>query len=163
MFGRPFRSALGMVWAALLLPLNSTALTATSPQDEFFEKKIRPVLVEKCYSCHSATKQKGGLRLDSRENILKGGETGSAAVPGQPDKSLLLRAIRRADADLKMPPGDVGLTDEEVRAFAAWVKAGLAFPGSANTGTQHAIDFNTARRFWSLQSIKDDASDKSLI
>ncbi len=154
------RFAANTIWAVLILPLSSNALGAAPLEDEFFEKKIRPVLVEKCYSCHSATKQKGGLRLDSRENIQKGGATGAAAVPGQPDKSLLLRAIRRTNADLMMPPGDVALTADQIRDFAAWIKSGLHFPGPANTGSVAGIDFNAARLYWSFQPPKDVQVEK---
>src|SRR5215468_2109965 len=96
--------------AALLLIL--LALGA-SPQESapdpeglaFFESKIRPVLIDRCYSCHSAEakKLKGELYLDSREGLLKGGETGPSVVPGDPDKSLLVKALRYTD-ELKMPP-----------------------------------------------------------
>src|SRR5215218_8283800 len=69
----------------------------------FFEQKVRPLLVEHCYSCHStsAKKVKGGLQLDSREAILKGGDSGPAAVVGAPDNSLLLRAVRYRDTELQ--------------------------------------------------------------
>src|SRR5438067_12002013 len=72
---------------------------------EFFENRIRPVLVEHCYECHSATARKveGGLRVDSREGLLKGGDSGPALVPGDPAKSLLLRALRHEHPDLAMP------------------------------------------------------------
>ncbi|MDG2213380.1 MAG: hypothetical protein P8M70_06110, partial [Verrucomicrobiota bacterium] len=74
----------------------------------FFEKKIRPVLVEHCYKCHSASseKVKGGLLLDTREGIRKGGESGHAVVPKNLDESLLIEAIRYRDEDLEMPPKD---------------------------------------------------------
>src|SRR5262252_1724265 len=73
---------------------------------EFFEQKIRPILVERCYSCHSATseKLKGNLFLDTREGTLKGGDLGPSVVPGDPDRSLLIKAVRFSDDDLKMPP-----------------------------------------------------------
>ena len=72
---------------------------------EFFEKKIRPVMVERCYECHSATakKLKGKFRLDTKEDFEKGGETGAAVVPGDPEKSLLIKAVRYQD-NLHMPP-----------------------------------------------------------
>ena len=72
---------------------------------EFFEKKVRPVLVEHCYECHSATakKLKGGLLLDSRAGMLQGGDNGPALVPGQPDKSRLIEAVRYMNVDLQMP------------------------------------------------------------
>src|SRR5262245_40597344 len=69
----------------------------------FFESKIRPVLVEKCYQCHAAnTKQRGGLRLDTRDSVLKGGDTGPVLVPGKPNDSLLIKALRHQEP--KMPP-----------------------------------------------------------
>jgi hypothetical protein len=96
---------------------------------EFFEKRIRPVLAENCYKCHSAQseKLKGKLRLDSREAILKGGETGPALVPGEPEKSLLIKAIRYLDEDLQMPP-KTKLADQSIRDLEAWVKMGAPFP-----------------------------------
>src|SRR5258706_6346632 len=72
---------------------------------EFFEKKVRPVLVNNCYNCHSAnTNSKGGLRVDDRNGLLNGGGRGPAVVPGQPEKSLLLKAVLHTDAKVKMPP-----------------------------------------------------------
>src|SRR5262249_3221573 len=73
---------------------------------DFFEKRVRPLLADRCYRCHSdrAKKLRGGLRLDTREGLLEGGNSGSVVVPGEPDRSLLIRAVRHADPDLKMPP-----------------------------------------------------------
>src|SRR5262245_22251036 len=92
----------------LLLALLPAAPAQAQPQAEreFFEKRVRPLLVENCHSCHSAAakKQRGGLHLDSRAAILKGGDTGPAVVPGKPEASLLLRAIRYQDEHLHMPP-----------------------------------------------------------
>src|SRR3989442_5310854 len=91
---------------------------------EFFEKRIRPLLAEKCYSCHNAAKKitQGGLALDSPSGIRKGGGRGPAIVPGDPDKSLLIRVIRYT-GDVKMPP--VGkLTEKEIAVLADWVRAG---------------------------------------
>ena len=70
----------------------------------FFEARVRPVLVEKCYGCHGADKQKGGLRLDSRDALRTGGDSGPALIPGKPDESRLVRAVRHSDKSLKMPP-----------------------------------------------------------
>src|SRR6267154_2693826 len=83
---------------------------------EFFERKIRPVLTENCYECHSATspKVKGGLRVDSRAALLKGGETGPAIVAGKPEQSLLYAAIAHRDKDLTMPPKKPKLPDTVV-------------------------------------------------
>src|SRR5690349_9652819 len=85
----------------------SIALAAppTPEQLEYFEKEVRPVLANRCYECHSVEKKtKGGLSLDTRESTLKGGDTGPALVPGEPDKSLLVDAVRWGNRDLQMPP-----------------------------------------------------------
>src|SRR5215208_2374473 len=90
----------------LLMPPLTAPAASGAAGVEFFEKKVRPVLVEHCYSCHSAQakKQRGGLALDTREGLLKGGDRGPAVVPGKPDESLLIRAVRHADKALQMPP-----------------------------------------------------------
>src|SRR5262245_40534107 len=92
----------------ILAPLGALRAQDAADADgtEFFEKKIRPVLVDRCYSCHSAEakKLKGNLRLDTRDGLLKGGDLGPSLVPGSPDQSFLIKAIRYVDQDLKMPP-----------------------------------------------------------
>ncbi|MFN3485795.1 MAG: c-type cytochrome domain-containing protein, partial [Planctomycetota bacterium] len=97
-----------VVWAAFLAGLPGFPQEAAADREgiEFFEKKIRPVLVEKCFSCHSARqgKRKGGLSMDTREEILRGGDRGPAVRPGDPEGSPLLRAIRYEDEEFKMPP-----------------------------------------------------------
>ena len=101
---------------------------------EFYEKKIRPVLVEQCYSCHNQekNKKKGNLTLDTRAGHLKGGDTGSAVVPGKPAESLLIKAIKYTDADLKMPPKETArLTAAETAALKAWIDAGAKGPSGA--------------------------------
>src|SRR5947208_861132 len=90
--------------AAVLLAAPAVAADKPSPEAvEFFETKVRPVLTENCYSCHGEKKQSGGLRLDSKDALLKGGDTGPALVPGKARESLLVRAIRH-EGELKMPP-----------------------------------------------------------
>ena len=99
-------SALALV---LALPFcRASAGEASSHGASFFEQKIRPVLAEHCYKCHStkATKLKGGLALDSKERALHGGNTGPAIVPSNPEDSLLLKAIRQSEPDLEMPPDE---------------------------------------------------------
>ena len=102
----------------------------TPEQEQFFEAKIRPVLVTHCGKCHASTAEKlrGGFRLDSREGLRKGGDSGPAIVPGQPDESLLLRAIRYRDEDLQMPPKGK-LPDAVVADFEAWIRMGAASCG----------------------------------
>jgi uncharacterized protein DUF1553/uncharacterized protein DUF1549/cytochrome c len=145
------------------------AQTAQSVQDpsreglEFFEKKIRPALAENCYACHSekSKKPQGGLLLDSIEAMLKGGASGQPAiVPGDPEKSLLIKAIRHTDARLRMPMGDK-LPDQVIKDFETWVKMGAPAPrGSAAASNYPAYDFDGARKFWSFQAVKDPRPPK---
>ena len=93
---------------------------------DFFETKIRPIFANNCYSCHTGS-QLGGLRLDSAETLAKGGSRGPAITPGDPEKSLLITAVRQTNPDLKMPLGGK-LNDSEVADLTAWVKAGAVWP-----------------------------------
>ncbi len=97
---------------------------STQPGDpiKFFDDKVRPVLAQNCYKCHTSEAM-GGLRLDSRESILKGGDSGTAMIPGSPDKSLLITAVRQT-GDLKMPPKNHKLTDSEIADLSQWAKMG---------------------------------------
>src|SRR5437899_7436350 len=100
---------------------------AVNPQQaEFFETHIRPVLAENCYSCHGPDRQMAGLRLDSRAAILKGGARGPVLVPGDPDKSALIRAVRYG-GPIKMPPQGK-LPDPILQPLTAWVKMGAPWP-----------------------------------
>ncbi len=145
-----------------------TALPAQEPSREgleFFEKKIRPALTENCYACHSekSKRPQGGLLLDSIEAMLKGGASGQPAiVPGDPEKSLLIKAIRHTDAKLQMPMGGK-LADQVIKDFEAWVKMGAPAPrASAPTAASNypAYNFDEARRFWSFQPLKDHQPPK---
>ncbi len=123
---------------------------------EFFEKKIRPLLVENCYRCHSAgQKQKGNLRLDSRAALLQGGDTGPAIVPGRPERSLLLKAVSYTDDDLRMPPRSK-LAGPQIADLTAWVKMGAPWPETAAPKTGGpAAAFNLAerRKHWAFQPL----------
>lgn len=101
--------------------------------NDFFENKIRPVLVKRCFACHAGEKREGKLRLDRRDALLQGGRSGRVVLPGDPSGSLLIRAIRRVDKDVQMPPDDDDqLTAEEIQNFVAWVKMGVPFPGDGS-------------------------------
>ncbi|MFN9943101.1 MAG: c-type cytochrome domain-containing protein, partial [bacterium] len=108
------------------------AAPAADPGIDFFEQKIRPLLVTRCEGCHSSVtgKTSGGLALDTRQGWANGGDNGPAIVPGKPEESLLLQAISYTDPDLQMPPPGKGerLTADEVAAVAAWIKAGAVDP-----------------------------------
>src|SRR5215216_2981699 len=118
-----------ILWAILLL--SSVAFADSSAEGtDFFEKKIRPLLVENCYKCHSASseKLKGGFRLDSKEMALKGGESGKLAiVPLDPEKSLLIEAVRYNNTDLQMPPKKK-LSQQQIDDLTTWVKMGAPWP-----------------------------------
>ncbi|MFP6762951.1 MAG: DUF1549 domain-containing protein, partial [Planctomycetaceae bacterium] len=121
---------------------------------EFFEKKVRPILVSRCYACHSgrAKTVQGGLRVDSRKALLTGGDSGAAIVAGKPAESLLIAAIQfAAAADFQMPPKGK-LPAREIAALTEWVRQGAPFPGSTETegAAQVSIDFEQARRFWAF-------------
>jgi cytochrome c553 len=93
---------------------------------EFFEKKIRPLLADNCYNCHSAnTNTNGGLRVDDRKGLINGGGRGPAIVPGNPEKSLLLQAVKQTHKQLKMPPKK-HLSDQEIADLTQWIKDGRA-------------------------------------
>jgi len=137
--------------------LLATAARAAE-QEEFFEKKVRPVLVENCFKCHSdKMKVKGGLRLDSRAGLLKGGDNGPAIVPGSPEKSRLVEAVSYTNAELTMPPK--GKLPDTVRAdLAAWIKMGAPWPNAtAETGPKGKDAFDLARRkreHWCWQPVR---------
>src|SRR5215813_9587715 len=97
----------------------------------FFEAKVRPVLAANCYDCHT-DQHFGGLRLDSREGLLKGGATGPAIVPGDPDKSLLIQAVRQTSDTLKMPKGG-RLRPADIDTLVEWVRAGAPWPAASTT------------------------------
>jgi len=124
---------------------------------DFFENKIRPILTTNCYSCHTNS-QLGGLRLDSRESILKGGKSGPAVVPGDPDSSLLIQAVRHTHERLKMPLGKK-LPDTDIQALTVWVKMGASWPKAVNTipvvrGKDFVITPEN-RSYWAFQPIRN--------
>ncbi|MBI2947172.1 MAG: DUF1549 domain-containing protein, partial [Verrucomicrobia bacterium] len=126
--------------------------TLTSGQIDFFEKKIRPILVERCYECHaaSAKKLKGGLRLDTQAGWVKGGDSGPAIVPGKADESLLIKAIRSTDPDSQMPPKGK-LPDVEIAALVQWVKIGAPDPRDSeisNFKSQISQISNSSTNHW---------------
>jgi hypothetical protein len=128
------------------------AAQPSAQQGEFFERQIRPILAERCYECHSAEKkQKGGLSLDTREATLKGGDTGPALVAGDPEKSLLIEAVRYKNHDLQMPPKK-RLADGEVKALEEWVKMGAPDPRETAPAAKpgRVIDIAEGRKFWSF-------------
>jgi cytochrome c553 len=119
--------ALLAISLALFLFLTKIA-SATPAQLDFFESRIRPVLATECYDCHGPEKQKGGLRLDSRDALLEGGDTGPAIIPGNPAESLLFQAINHSIDDLKMPKDGAKLDRRVLDDFSAWIRSGAVDP-----------------------------------
>ena len=120
-----------MKYAAILFIVPAVLVAAPPANTEgndLFENKVRPVLAENCYVCHTNV-QSGGLRLDSREGLLKGGTSGPALVPGDPEKSLLIQAVRQV-GDLKMPKGGK-LKPPEIASLVEWVKLGAPWSVTA--------------------------------
>jgi hypothetical protein len=118
---------------AALLVGNARGADPKAERTDFFEKRVRPVLVEQCYKCHSSKseKLKGGLMLDSREAMLKGGDTGPAIAPGDIEKSLIVEAVRWQNKDLQMPPKNA-LDPSQVRDIETWVRDGAEWPDDPN-------------------------------
>ena len=151
-------------------PPNGGKLDAAT--EEFFEAKVRPVLAARCLQCHGTEKPKGGLRLDARDSMLKGGESGPVVVPGKPEESPLIEAIRY-EGDVQMPPKGK-LKAEEIAVLTDWVKRGAPWPSprpdlapravATALKPEHAegspatfVVTEKARSFWSLRPIGDPA------
>jgi len=139
--GHDFRGAIFLVLLA-----TASAAAAQDADRAFFETKIRPLFEQHCYACHShaAGEMEGGLALDSRSGWQQGGSLGPALVPGQPDRSLLVRAIRYADADLKMPP-DGKLSEADIAQLVDWIQRGAPDP--------RVIEQTKLGDWWSLRPL----------
>src|SRR5829696_1322102 len=146
---------------AAVAPASFFADVPTREQAEFFETKIRPVLVERCYQCHSSQGEKirGGLVLESRAGLMRGGDDGAVVVPGDADASLLIKAIRYTDPKLRMPPKEQNrLNPEQVADFEKWVQMGAPDPRTDAPGAKdaHATAVFTAaeRSHWALKKVE---------
>jgi Protein of unknown function (DUF1553)/Protein of unknown function (DUF1549)/Planctomycete cytochrome C len=123
--------------------------------ERFFETRVRPMLAQRCFACHGPEKQEAGLRLDSRQNVLKGSETDKVVVPGEPDKSRLIAAVRY-DGDIQMPP-DGKLPDGELATLVAWVRMGVPWAADAHAAVADDMPSRIARAkatHWSLQPVR---------
>ncbi|GIX04474.1 MAG: hypothetical protein KatS3mg114_0343 [Planctomycetaceae bacterium] len=124
-------------------------------QREFFEKEIRPLLVEKCHRCHGAQQQKGGLRLDAREFLLRGGDSGPAVVPGKPEESLLIEAVNYDPQGYQMPPTGK-LSDEQIGKLTVWVQQGAFWPAEGTQVSEHPQSddlFQRQQQHWAFQPL----------
>jgi cytochrome c553 len=141
-----------VIFVAMLFPPRTFADEPASAGLEFFERKIRPLLVENCFKCHTGPKLKANLALDNRAAVLKGGDTGPALVPGEPGKSLIMKAIGYQDPELRMPPRGK-LSDQQIADVAAWITMGARWPADATAKSLVKKDFNLGERsgHWSLR------------
>jgi cytochrome c553 len=127
------------------------AMAQTTEQFEFFEKRVRPILINHCYKCHVGAKCESGLELDSREHVLAGGDRGPAIVPGRPDQSLLIQAVRHLPgAELQMPPEEK-LSDDQIADLASWIAMGAPWPAAFVPPRQPPSD--QQRRHWAFQPL----------
>ena len=149
-----YTSVSRLLFGAWLLISSLVMTCGAYAATDFFESNIRPVLVSKCYGCHSteAGKSKGGLLLDTREGIRKGGDSGPAVVPGDAEKSLLIRAVRWHDSDTGMPPESKGgkLPSSVVADLEAWVRSGATDPREGKA-TAKKYDGMAAKDWWAYQ------------
>lgn len=135
-----------------VVPELSAVQATGTPGEEFFENKVRPILVNDCSGCHGS-RAAGGLEVTSRESMLKGGAHGASIVPGDPGKSLLISAVHQ-EGDLKMPKGGK-LNDEQVADLTSWVKMGAPWPKvTAAMQSNGRVVTDASRHFWSFVSIK---------
>ena len=138
---------------ALVLSFQTGFALQLEEQHEFFEMQIRPLLVSKCYACHTDSPM-AALRVDSRPNLLQGGNSGPAVVPGDPEASLLIRAVLHTDEKLQMPFGGEKLLDREIADLAAWVKMGAPWPEAAGlTAAAHMQIGSEARNYWAFRPL----------
>jgi len=158
------------LWFCLVSLITGLVVTGgekLSPDDlAFFEKKIRPALIEHCYQCHSEEegKRKGGLWLDRKSGWELGGDSGPAIVPGDPEKSLFLTTVHYGDPDLEMPP-DGKLPDKVIADFEGWIARGAPDPRNqapAKAG-EPEMDIEKGRQFWSFQPRKNDFSSDASV
>ena len=148
-------ACIGATWACLTLPARG--------KEEFFEAKVRPLLVEHCYECHSAeaAELQGGLRLDSRPGWQRGGDSGQPAIiPGSPDESPLIQAVRHVSVDQAMPPNQSKLPSAVVDLLVKWVALGAPDPRTVETGTVRApVRWESLYRerldWWSLKPVAE--------
>ncbi|HUF47375.1 MAG TPA: PSD1 and planctomycete cytochrome C domain-containing protein [Vicinamibacterales bacterium] len=164
----PARRSIGSALALLHLAILTAAIRAQTPADsspapsqaqaiQFFEERIRPIFVSYCADCHEDD-ESGGLRVDSRAALLRGGTSGPAIVPGKPDDSLLMKVVRHASGFPRMPRVGPRLGDEQVAALASWIASGAVWPASAGDPVaplpSHERTLTAEERaFWAFQPI----------
>jgi hypothetical protein len=136
-----------------VVPAAAQSVSVPTPeQAEFFERRIRPILAERCFSCHGVKKQQAGLRLDSRAALLEGADNGPVVVPGQPEQSGLLAAVRHTGR-VKMPPKEK-LSPQAVADLTAWIKVGVPWPATQVAAKDHKVD-PAWKKHWAFQPVQE--------
>ncbi|NBV22563.1 MAG: DUF1549 domain-containing protein [Proteobacteria bacterium] len=161
---KPSFFVLGAVTSSLAVSALGAPAKLDPEQLQFFEKKIRPVLAEHCYSCHSAKaeKIKGGLLVDSKEGLLKGGSSGAVIIPGKPEKSLFIKDMKSTNPDDMMPPKGDRLSPQVIADFETWIRMGAPDPRSEASGAMAVlkVDWDKTREHWAYQPVKAPALPK---
>jgi hypothetical protein len=134
----------------LIFPVGNLAQDFSSEQTQYFERYVRPILAEKCFGCHGPDKQESGLRLDSRDYLMRGGDRGPSAVPGDAHASLLIQAVTQQDPDLKMPPDDA-LNDSRIMQLRRWIDQGLAWTPATSRPADSKSDAHA--NHWAFQPL----------
>ncbi len=154
-------------WLPVVVAMLATVSSGTgassdlpAPDLEFFERKVRPILVERCYDCHGSEKQKGGLRLDHRAGVRQGGDSGPAIAPGEPEKSRLARALTWDDPELQMPPKN-RLPDAEIAVLTDWIRRGAPDPREAVKATDQPAATGSHWAYQPLQTVPPPAVQDS--
>ncbi|MAI32041.1 MAG: hypothetical protein CMM07_10270 [Rhodopirellula sp.] len=144
----------GRFAGATLLLILPTSISFAQSNEDFFESRVRPVLIKHCLQCHGTKKQEGGLRLDSRAGWTEGGDRGAAVVAGEPHKSPLIQAVKYDDPNLQMPPSKK-LAKNEIADLETWVTRGAPAPrGDPTSDTNVRMNVENAKSFWSFQSLQ---------
>ena len=144
---------------AAAVPIAPAAQPISAADLQFFEARIRPILADRCYKCHSrlADKIKGGLMLDTREGMLHGGDTGPAITPGKPEDSLIIDAISYRDQDLQMPPKNDRLSGQQVSDLTEWIRKGAPDPRSLVAKGSSSTYGGVGRDHWSFLPVRKQA------
>ncbi|MEM7313338.1 MAG: DUF1553 domain-containing protein [Planctomycetota bacterium] len=155
---RPFSKSIAIltVGFCILCPWILRADETSEKSLELFEKHVRPTILSECIRCHGPDKQQGGLRLDSRQSIRKGGDSGPAIVPGDPKASLLIQAITYDDSALEMPPRGK-LPESTISGFVNWIQTGATDPREASiqsVGLSNVASIEEGKKFWCFQPVK---------
>lgn len=146
----PHARTIAIVSLAVSVALIALRAASADQQADFFENKIRPILAGTCFTCHNDTKSSGGLRVDGRERLMQGGDSGAAIMPGQPEESLLIRAVRRqADVSAMPPEADNALRPDQVADLVTWIRDGAKWP-------EHSATFIAAKH-WAFEPLTDPA------